>query len=40
MQTFWEELSCICSNPKVVNEKNSALRSLNRDQDESQVIPF
>ena len=40
MQTFWEELSRICGNPKVVNEKNSAPRSLNRNQDESQVIPF
>ena len=40
MQTFWEELSRICGNPKVVNEKNSVPRSLNRNQDESQVIPF
>ena len=40
MQTFWEELSRICGNPKVVNEKNSAPRSLSRNQDESQVIPF
>jgi len=36
----WGELSCICGNLKVVNENNSALRSLNWSQDESQVIPF
>ena len=40
MQTFWEELSRICGNPKVVNEKHSAPRSLSRNQDESKVIPF